>query len=156
MLVVYTTREEGEYLGNFPKAQLCTVNSDFLRSFSHVILYGTCGALYPVPLDEFICDVEPFTKFVTVDAPLHDSKEALRIRAENPEAIAVEMELKWMREMCDQADATLGIVKFPIDYCEKKAKPVGINHFWRKYQMWRMERKFNRFIGFIKQISGIL
>ncbi len=150
ILVVYGNPLEGKYLKYQHKKCIGCGGHEIdidLRQYRRVILFGTCGALKPYPLDEFIIDTEPFRKFVCVDSPVHDKKRADGIRERYPHAKAVEMEHDSLRLACDDAGVPLTICKFVSDFCDRKAKPWGINHFWRKYQLWRMQKKFDGFMG---------
>ncbi len=154
ILVVYANQDEGKHIRHRPLVRVGQGAKNFyfvnLRDYDRVILFGSCGALIPVSLNDFIVEENPAdvfrSKFVCVDHPIHTKKVADQIRCERPHAIAVEMESWPVLLKCLDQNIPLTIVKYPIDFCDQKAMPRGINHFWRKYQMWRMQRKFDEYM----------
>lgn len=56
----------------------------------------------------------------------------------------VEMETFLLRLKCDVGSIPIVSVRYISDRCEKRVMPWGINHYWRIYQDWRMQRMFDK------------
>jgi hypothetical protein len=156
ILVVYGNPLEGKYLKYEPKLCVGCGGKNFkvdLSPYKKVILFGTCGALYrTVPLGEFVIEEHPedilHSKFIQVEHPVHAKREADDIRFNAwKELVAVEMENWRVRRECERQGVPMEIIKFPSDYCDHKAMPMGINHFWRKYNLRHMQRKFDEYMA---------
>jgi len=58
----------------------------------------------------------------------------------------VDQESYHVAKLCQKLGVEFISVRYMIDRCDRKAMPIGINHFWRKYQHKRMQLKFNKWL----------
>ena len=58
----------------------------------------------------------------------------------------VDQESFHVAKLCKELDVEFISVRYMIDRCDRKAMPIGINHFWRMYQHKRMQLKFNKWL----------
>jgi hypothetical protein len=158
-LVLYAVPAEARWLRYEPKfcigvkGNLMTEDTLLLREPSRVILFGSCGLLYRnLSLDEFVVDRIPFLKFAGAQRPIRTKELAELYRDLEPVAGAVEMEITRVWSICKALKVPLFVVKYPIDRCDKKAMPIGLNHFWRIFQHWRMQRRFDQFMKIYEAI----
>jgi hypothetical protein len=56
----------------------------------------------------------------------------------------VEMESNRLAMICQNECIPFYSIRYITDRCEKRVMLWGINHFWRIYQDWRMQRMFDR------------
>jgi hypothetical protein len=56
----------------------------------------------------------------------------------------VDMESGKLARCCFMEMIPFISIRYITDRCEKRVMPWGINHFWRIYQDWRMQRMFDR------------
>jgi len=59
----------------------------------------------------------------------------------------VDMESEIVSDLCKKHGVEFRSIRYIIDYDRGKVMPTGINHFWRKYQHRRMQRKFNKWLS---------
>ena len=58
----------------------------------------------------------------------------------------VDQESYHVAKLCKELDVEFVSVRYMIDRCDRKCMPIGINHWWRKYQHKRMQLKFNEWL----------
>jgi nucleoside phosphorylase len=80
---------------------------------------------------------------LTFTYPLHEYEDR---EAYSPYFICVDTESHHVGGICNYLKIPFVSIRYAIDKIDKKCKPAGINHFWRKYQHYRMQTKFNRML----------
>ncbi len=58
----------------------------------------------------------------------------------------VDQESYHVGKLCQTLGVEFISVRYMIDRCDRKAMPIGANHFWRKWQHKRMQLKFNKWL----------
>ena len=149
MILLYAHPGEVKYVYYEPKmcigvgatqlenVELCVKNFEF------VILFGSSGWLGSrknAPINQLITK----TNFLYVPEPVHDDKWIHHFRYFK--YYLVDMESYQVKNMCDKYNINFKSIRYVIDFCDKKVMPIGINHFWRKWQHKRMQEKFNELI----------
>lgn len=110
-----------------------------------VILFGCCGALYRrCSVNQFYISNRKDGIIASASGLVHDKDKANAVRYMRPRALIVDRETQSVAEWCQKTNISFLSVKYIIDYCEFKVMPKGINHFWRIFQHWRMQRKFQK------------
>jgi hypothetical protein len=62
----------------------------------------------------------------------------------------VDQESSHVGEICNKYEIPFISVRYIIDKCHKKCMPIGINHFWRKFQHKRMQQKMSKVLNDIR------
>ena len=136
-----------------------------LSQHKRVILFGSSGLVqdnyccitdwdtHKVPYDEFII---PYNwNGIKVDGECcagYTSKHPVKEQWErgwlrNKRVMVVDMESAIVAKVCQGLGVKFTSVRYIIDKCDRKCMPIGINHFWRKFQHRRMQLKFNRWLN---------
>jgi hypothetical protein len=73
-------------------------------------------------------------------------KEIRQLIVRNYNAIVVDMESWFVGRMCNDYNVPFISVRYIIDRCDRRCKPFGFNHFWRKKQHRIMQKRFELLI----------
>jgi len=133
--------------------------SNEIKRSNKVILFGSCGRL-----DSNLRD---YGELIIPGSWYINSLEGITVNAIGPRACTMDHSVKekWERKLLfylgfycvDQESYHVGklcqglgvpfvSVRYMIDRCDRKAMPIGINHFWRRYQHRRMQLRFNKWL----------
>jgi hypothetical protein len=137
---------QAQYIGMGAKGFDDNLKECIKRDGWSIILFGCCGALKQLPLNRFYLYDRMQGNIIHTPTLVHSKKLADLYRKRFPNALLVDRETNIVADWCFKNDVPFLGVRYIVDYCEYKCKPKGINHFWRIFQHWRMQTKFNRFL----------
>ena len=126
-----------------------------------VILFGCCGLIHDLSFRKlyfvkewflnnksikidinnnlFFIGLEFIDKGITTDRLIKTKNQKQEISNYN----IVDLESFYIVELCQKYDLPCAVIRYGIDYCDKKIMPLGINHFYRKYIHRKMQRKMS-------------
>jgi len=127
MILLYANPIEVRYVDYEPKYCI-GINAGLLKSFflydyvkysgrPEIILFGMAGGSRNMEVDK-----------------LYDWREV------------VDMESVIVSQACDAYYIPFRSIRYIIDYNREKVMSTGINWAWRRYQHYRMQHKFNRWL----------
>jgi len=82
----------------------------------------------------------------TSDISIKYRYEVNRIIAE-ANALVVDQESYKVLKMCRELLVPAISIRYVIDKCDKRVMPPGINHFWRMFQHYRMQKKMEELLN---------
>jgi hypothetical protein len=158
-MIIIPNKNEAEHLLKYQKDFHIRISTQPIKTNDQtVILFGSCGLLKKLPLNKFYVpkkaavwgldlnwslmahfDVQFVDYVIETELPVHDKATADIIRQYWPLAKIVDMESERIARFYGDR---LTIVRYPIDFCEKKITFKGINWLARKLQHRRMQKKF--------------
>lgn len=162
-LLVYAFECEVAQIDYEPKCQYSRIHWESFE-FAGIVLFGCCGDLTGhlptgrliIPSKWFhedelnaieIEDGNPYQAGVSANAIVHDEHYRASIASSYLEAQIVDLESYDLAKKCQEYDILFVSVRYVIDRCHKKVKPTGINHFWRIWQHYKMQKKMEQWLN---------
>jgi nucleoside phosphorylase len=145
MILVYANPIEVKYITHTITKVCIGVGAVDLHKLDYmhpdkVVLFGSCGDLGKHRTDVFCTD---FSKIISVDSPIHNRERRIYF---NDKFDICDMETDLVYDYCMGNNIEFKFYKYIIDRCNHKVMPWGINYFWRIWQHYRMQTRFNEML----------
>jgi len=105
-----------------------------------VLLFGSCGDLGRHETNIFYTDIK---KIISTPYTVHEKERRI---FSSDEFDVCDMETDLVYDYCHARDIEFKIYRYIIDRCDRRVMPWGINHFWRDWQHYKMQTKFDQML----------
>jgi len=150
MILLYSSEKEVQYIQFQPRYyigigayQLPSIEC-IIKDADKVVLFGSSGWLGPrfkAPINKLIAK----KYFAYIPEPIHEKYIADSYREIGYYIVDCESWQVW--DICKKYNKPFKSIRYIIDLGDRKLMPIGINHFWQKYQHHKMQNLFNKYIS---------
>ena len=149
MILLYANPHEVEFVDYPNKFEIGTLAwklkepgiAEYLKSQKEIILFGSSGYAGNDRID--------YGKLIEIRNPVYvpcHVGEEERYHYNSINYHYVDMESYQVHKFCKEHGIKFRSIRYVIDRCGRRCVMWGFNHFWRKWQHWKMQTNFNKWI----------